>query len=601
MRKLFVALLLLVNFSNAWALADGTCSYQSTFDPPIPTSFVTIGTPPADIYNPFFSTTMTVKVTCQGPLTTHYYIPTLIFTGAADNPNRIYLKEFSEFPGISGGYSNMSSKDNCKVHLMQSFYITPAIDIQPRTYSIVFHGDGDTLPAGMSCEGTVTMTLNYYFNGNTLDTNLQSLTTHFSAAVGGVPGTYNFIQVKNVDHANSSVSGMNSFKIVPPSCVATIGMVTPFANNYATVQPKPAGSAIVTKDFTIDLTCTPPINLYSWNNQSQVILGVGTTASPLVGGIAGVNARLTSIALDTSKTNCTLGIAQNFTQTDTTTTIGTTGLAAGAKFTGGNCTNHYIARVAYTTTGAAFNGVSSSTQYLTDSTSSQYVGFLQPGNSLTDLQVNSSVNSFNMREDLGSCTAVIRFLDGAYVSSYKAVKSVTNTPFLTKNVQVELKCRPSFYVTAGDTQLVMGVGSAKSALLDGIKGVEASMTPFTLNTAASNCPNGFAKNLDQTPTTTIIKTNADANYLIADLLTIVTTDGTCTNTYNATLNYYATGDAFNTTPSSRNNLTDKVGTYSNFLKAGNYPANVAISSVGLNPFTVSQTNCRVVLSAKVRK
>jgi hypothetical protein len=585
MKRYLMALLVFFSVGSAWALANGTCAYQTDFTPPIPTGFAFIGTPAMDITTPFFETMMTMNITCVGPMTSNFQQPTVTLFGAGT------IVDLYSFSGLSANFGNDPGSGAVVSDTCNGMLLGPGggVEYQPGVfYRIIEAGNGSLLPSGQTCTGVVKRPISYYTNGNTLSKGSSS-TVVLNGITGGT-GT-NFSRLVNVDYASSTVSGMNAFKIISPSCTATIGMASPFASAYA-VAPRPAGSLIVTKVFKIDLTCTPPINIDSWNGESQLVLGVGSISSKVQGGINGVNAKITNLDLDTTQTNCSGDVAKSYTYAATTTTISTSGVTTGTKFTGGTCTNHYLATVEYTTSGAAYNANTSSTDFLTDTANTNYTGFLRPGTSLADLQVNSTLTSFSMQEPMGSCSATISFLDGAYANNYQAVRTITTAPFLSKNVRVQLTCLPALTRSQSSTQLVMGVGNTKSALLGGIAGVQASMTPFTLNALASNCP--FGRNFSQTPTTTSIQTNTAVNFTSAN-------GTTCTNTYNATLNYFATGVDFNTTASSPNLLTDNVGTYSNFLKSGTYPGNVTVTATGLNTFTVSRGNCRVVLRSKVKR
>lgn len=583
-KRYLMALLVFFSVGSAWALANGTCAYQTDFTPPIPQTFAFNGTPAKDFTTLFFETMMTMNITCVGPMTSNFQQPTVTLFGAGT------IVDLYSFSGLSAKFGNDPGSvvsDTCNRMLLGP---GGGVEYQPGVfYRIIEAGNGSLLPSGQTCTGVVKRPISYYTNGNTLSKGSSS-TVVLNGITGGT-GT-NFSKLVNVDYASSTVSGMNAFSITSPSCTATIGMASPFATAYA-IAPKPAGSLIVTKVFKINLTCTPPINIDSWNGESQLVLGVGSTSSKVQGGINGVNAKITNLELDNSQTNCSGDVAKSYTYAATTTTISTTGVTTGTKFTGGTCTNHYLATVEYTTSGAAYNANTSSTDFLTDTANTNYTGFLRPGTSPNSLQVTANnVNSFSMQEPMGSCSATISFLDGAYANNYQAVRTITTAPFLSKNVRVQLTCLPALYVTAARTQLVMGAGHTKTALLGGIAGVQASMTPFTLNALASNCP--FGRNFSQTPTTTSIQTNTAVNFTSAN-------GTTCTNTYNATLNYFATGVDFNTTASSPNLLTDNVGTYSNFLRSGTYPGNVTVSATGLNPFTVTGSNCRVVLRSKVKR
>ncbi len=605
MKKLFFALLLLVNFSNAWALANGKCNTKTVFNPPIPTEFGYSGPPAADLTTAFFETVMTMDITCVGPMTPSYFNPTLQLYGIQYTGSEPAL-ELYDFPGLSAYFvqEKWGLTDECGGILLG--FIGKA-ESNTGYIAILHTGDGTaSLAKGVACKGQAKWRIKYFTNGTPFTAGSASSTYILNGTHLGPSGNESLTLLRNKDAASSSTTGMNSFTMVSPDCPkASISPVTPFQDTYF-IPTTP--SMFVSQQFRIDLTCTPPINLDTWSGKSQLVIGVGNTNSPVQGGLTGVNARLANLVMDSSQTNCANNLGQQFDYTATTTTVSTPTLPAGTKFKGGTCTNHYIATVNYFTTGADFNTERSSNNLLTDTANQdEYTGFLRRGEvQQNKLQVQNYTSTFSMAT-AGRCAARINITDPANVNtlsplgnSYKAVKSITNAPFLTKNVQILLTCSAGLRMVGGETHVVVGAGSAKSALLGGITGVQASMSTFTWdNNAPDSCPAAFANNFIQGATTTSIGTAGAFDLTLDSMGNPVSR--TCTNTYNATLSYYATGADFDANKTSDLNLlTDKGVGYNSFLRAGTTPPTLAITSTGVNSFTLSNATCRVVLGAKVR-
>lgn len=592
MKKLFFALLLLLNFSGAWALAPGKCAYDTKFDPPYPTTFTFSGLPLDDRNTPFFVTTMTLKYTCLGPIDFNFN-PILHLLGAKD-----IIRGVTYFSGLSGKFGsaanpNITVSDTCNGKLMQ-----PGAEQTWNTSNFTYifiRGNGQNLTTGESCTGTLTTDLSYFTNGAALGTGLSI--TDFFTGDDLTPGGWIFARYNFWDEKSSKVTGINRFRIVPPSCSASIVLGTPLATRYNT-PAEASDTPFASTPVSIALTCTPPNNIESWSGKSQMVLGVGTTRSPLAGGISGVSAAITGLTLDTTNTNCTQGVAQTITDKGTYTTVGTSNVTTLTKYTAGTCTNYYTATLNYHTNGQAFNTTPSSLHNLVD-TASGYISFLKPGDSPSTLPITTAtgINAFTMNRPVGGCSATLNITDPANVNTsspmankYTVMRVNSDMPFLTKNLQVRLTCTPNLNIAANDTQLVVGAGSTPSPLQGGISGVNASMTALRIDTTASNCPANFATASVQTATTTSIQTNSAVN---------ITTG--CTNTYNATLTYFSNGDTFNNVQASVIQLTDNVGTYSSFMKAGSNPNTLQVTATnGVNAFTITPTQCRVVLRSKVK-